>query len=439
MVVAISLCVLLIFLLSPGVMPGMAQETAERHWERLGPNRIALWSFPPNYEQDGGIFLATSAVEKMSLRGVYLSTDRGDTWTNRSEGLNPKKRYWYTVLAFSPTFADDSTVWLFGHKTGLAVKEAYGGFWESTDKGATWTEIDYKGFPYREMTTRVSQDIIGVVISPKIAEDGLMIAAAGGEGVYISRDKGRNWELLNPVKDVTDIFAPPTFPDEPFLALATTGSQVMVSTDGGKTFETRGNGLPENMTSVRKVVFSQNFAQDRKMFSYGTEGVFTSDDAGMTWKTLATPEKNISIEAMAVVGDFAEYGSIAYGTDDAKVYLSDDMGQTFTSTGAETLISAKIDTIEFTPDYKTSRQLFVSSADGIFRYGPVQDAGAGANAQVVAAAVDATRVARATAVAGLEFVPQQSNRVETGCIAFAPFPVMALGLVVFTLKKRSHK
>jgi photosystem II stability/assembly factor-like uncharacterized protein len=422
---AICLCAALSLLYLPA--PGratFAQEQATRHWEPLGPNRIALWSFSPAYEEDGLILIATAATEKQSLRGVYRSPDRGDTWADSSEGLTPKKRHYYTALKFSPTVAEDGTVWLFGHKTGLGRTEAFGGFWESTDSGVTWSEVGYEGFPFRKMTQRVSQDIIGVVISPHIAEDGLMVAAAGGEGVYVSRDAGRTWELLNPIKDVVNIYAPPTFPEEPFLALATTGSQIMISTDGGETFETKGNGLPEMMKAVRDVAFSPNFSQDRKMFCQGAAGIFGTDDAGESWHALALSEETASVEAMAVTGDFVEVGAIAYGTDDAQVFLSEDMGQTFQSIEAETLLSYKVDTIAFPPDYWTSRQLYVSSQDGIFRYGPAENLAAEATAEARVADVDATRVARATTVSEMEFVPEQSDRVETGCIAYIIGPAL---------------
>ncbi|TFG72355.1 MAG: hypothetical protein E4H27_02785, partial [Anaerolineales bacterium] len=318
-------CIMMLFLLSLFVsMPSIsqAQEIPSRSWTPIGTNRLALWLFSPTYDADGTIFVATAVSEKQSLRGIYRSPDRGMSWEDSSEGLIPKKRHYYTGFEFSPAFDEDQTIWLFGHKTGLGRTEAFGGFWESTDGGSTWAEVDYQGFPFRELTQRVSQDIIGVVISPKIDEDGTMVAAVGGEGVYISKDKGRNWELLNPIKDVFDIFAPPSFPDEPFLALDTTGSQVMISTDGGETFVSSGEGLPENMNAVRKIAFSDNFANDRKMFCFGASGVFVSGDAGQSWQVLAEADELSTINALDINGDFVEYGAVVYGTDDAKVYLS---------------------------------------------------------------------------------------------------------------------
>jgi photosystem II stability/assembly factor-like uncharacterized protein len=410
-----------------------AQTPEERHWLRLGPNRISVWAFSPEVDQDDLILISTDATERQSLRGIYRSEDRGTTWTESSEGLEPRKRHYYTALSLSPGFAEDQTAWLTGQKTGLGRTEPYGGLWESTDGGNSWTEIEYEGFPFREMTQRVSQSIIGLVISSRADEDGVMVAAAGGEGVYHSSDWGRTWELLNPVKDVTGIFAPTSFPDEPFLALSTTGSRIMISEDGGRTFETRAAGLPETMTSVRGVAFSDNFAQDRTMFCFGTMGVFMSTDAGEQWTTVAAPQGTASISAMAVIGDFVEYGAIAYGDDESRIFISDDRGQTFTSTGAESLFSYRVDTMAFAPDYRMTGELYASSQDGIFRYGTARDLAAGEAAQEMAAAVEATRVARATAVAGLEFVPQQSDRVETGCIAYSLAP--ACLLMVFALRK----
>jgi hypothetical protein len=74
----------------------------------------------------------------------------------------------------------------------------------------------------------------------------------------------------------------------------------------------------------------------------------------------------------------------------------------------------------------TSRQLFISSQDGIFRYGPAKDQAAEDAAQAIAEDVEATRVARATAVAGMEFVPEESDRVEVGCIAYFFLPVVTI-------------
>lgn len=412
-----------------------AQETSERSWVPLGPNRVALWAFSPDYANDGQIFVATNALEKMSLRGVYGSSDIGNTWVLSSEGIDPKKRHYYTDLEFSPTFAEDKTVWLWGHKTGLLVGEAYGGFYQSTDGGVTWTEIEYQGFPFREMTGRTNNDILGVVVSPNINEDGWMISAAAGEGVFQSKDKGLNWELLNPIKDVFNIFAPNSFPGEPFLALATTGSQVMISTDAGVTFETKGNGLPPNMTGVRSVAFSNNFGNDRTMFTMGPQGVFMSTDAGENWTTIAKPEGNSSIETFAVTGDFSTYGSIAYGTDEPKIYLSDDMGKTFTSTNVESLMNYKVETLAFSPEYQETKILFAGNQNGIFRYSPPVDEAAAAAAQAAAVEVEATRAARATAMAGYEFVPKESDRIETGCIAYTIAPISLV--VVLALKKRS--
>jgi photosystem II stability/assembly factor-like uncharacterized protein len=429
-----AICFILLPLFSAFSFVG-AQTPAESHWEALTKNRIAVWTFSPNFATDSVMFYGTSVQEKMSVRGVYQSADRGSTWKMTSDGLNPKKRNYYTTLVASPDFAQDKTLWLFGHKTGLETQEAFGGFWESTDGGLTWNEIDYKGFPYRELTQRYSQDVLGIVISPKISQDGLMVAAAGGEGIYISKDKGRNWELLYEMKDIINIYAPSSYPDEPFLAAATSGNKVMISTDGGKTFTKQSSGFPDSMNMVSGIAFSGNFTADRKMFCFGAGGLFQSSDAGTTWTALATADTSVNIISMAVYGDFKELGAIVYGTDDSKVYLSEDMGKTFTSIGAETLMRYKVDTVAFSPDYAITHQLFASSQDGTFRYGPVQNVASGQTAEANAAMVESTRNARSTAAAGVKFVSQQSNRVETGCIAYSP-ALACLVVMVFVERRK---
>jgi photosystem II stability/assembly factor-like uncharacterized protein len=260
-----------------------------------------------------------------------------------------------------------------------------------------------------------------------------MVAAAGGEGVYVTHDKGRNWELLNGVKDVLNIYAPPGYPEEPFLALATSGTQVMISTDGGATFAPSGTGLPEGMSAVRGVAFSSGFAEDRTMVCYGAQGIFRSVDAGATWQRIASAGESVSVTAMDAIGDLGKsgaFGAIAYGDDRSRVHLSVDQGATFVSIGAEDLLSYRVDTVAFAPDYATSRQLFFGGQDGMFRHGPAEHAGASETAEAELANVNATREARAKAVSEMEFVPQQSDRVETGCIAYTFAPtLLALALI----------
>ena len=429
-ILAITLCVGLQLAFPIAARFVQAQPSPDAVLADLADHRVALWSFPPTYAEDDLILVATAASQKQSLRGIYRSNDLGDTWSDSSEGLLPKKRHYYAALAFSPDYAEDRTAWLFGHKTGLGRTEAFGGFWESTDGGATWAEVDYQGFPFRQLTQRVSQDIIGVVVSPHISEDGLMVAAAGGEGIYVTQDKGRNWDLLSPVKDVLNIYAPPTFPEEPFLALATSGNKVMISTDGGEAFAPSNEGLPEGMSAVRGIAFSQNFFEDRTMFCFGAQGVFVSEDAGQNWRTLVAAGESVSIMAMDVIGDFDTFGAIVYGDDANMVHLSVDMGQTFETIGAEDLLSYRVETVAFAPDYVTSRQLFFGGQDGLFRHGPAANVAAGETAVAEIDQVNATREARATAVSELEFVPQQSDRVETGCIAYTFAPTVFLLAVV---------
>jgi photosystem II stability/assembly factor-like uncharacterized protein len=65
------------------------------------------------------------------------------------------------------------------------------------------------------------------------------------------------------------------------------------------------------------------------MFCWGANGVYVSRNAGESWEPVVTADQSVTISCMDAIGDFSEYGSIAYGTDGSRVFLSDDMGQTF--------------------------------------------------------------------------------------------------------------
>ncbi len=74
----------------------------------------------PRYETDGLVYALAPS------EGVYVSSDRGQTWHLSNQGL---KDLYVAELIFSDDFAADGAVW---------IKTATGGVYRSNDRGKTW-------------------------------------------------------------------------------------------------------------------------------------------------------------------------------------------------------------------------------------------------------------------------------------------------------------
>ena len=136
----------------------------------LGVTRLAV---SPDFARDGTLFA-------LSKRGVFRSTDRGETWTSLADRYAPLLKdltVSFNSLALSPNLADDNTL-VIGHTSGL---------WRSTDRGETWTKVE--GGP---AANRLAY-----------APDGSIVLAIDYDGVHRSDDGGLTWQLFNAGLDLT--------------------------------------------------------------------------------------------------------------------------------------------------------------------------------------------------------------------------------------------
>lgn len=208
---------------------------AGQTWEHLGLNmtrqisKIAVHPDNPDVVFVGAQGSPYGANEE---RGIYRSTDGGNTWTrvhyvDANSGISDLSMDMKNPRIIYAAYWD--------HRRFPWKVQSGGpgsGIWKSSDGGDTWTELT-KGLPEGVMGK------IGVSVSRADPKRVWAIIEADKGGLYKSDNGGKSWRLVNPDRLLRarswyymHIQAHPTEKESVFVMNA----PVLQSTDGGRTF-----------------------------------------------------------------------------------------------------------------------------------------------------------------------------------------------------------
>jgi photosystem II stability/assembly factor-like uncharacterized protein len=129
--------------------------------------------------------------------------------------------------------------------------------------------------------------------------------AGTGSGLFTSTDGGKTWTLAAAALNDKTVDAVAIAAGDPHTVYAAAntwvpGKQyaggVFRSSDGGKTWDAAGAGLPESRIRALAI-----HPQEPKTVYAGTEaGVFKSTDGGSTWSAENTGLKTTNVQALAI-------------------------------------------------------------------------------------------------------------------------------------------
>ncbi len=228
--------------------------------------------------------------------GLFKSTDRGDSWSLlRSLWDRPERRRWFGGGNDAPAMHSVSVDPRDPARVLVAI--SCGGVWLTTDGGESWAVrsegmvADY--LPPEMASDPVLQDPHLLVRCPS-APDVLWVQHHNG--VYISTDEARSWRSLSPPvsafgfpvavhpKDPRTAWLVPAVKDE--CRVPVEAAVVVNRTrDGGETWETLRGGLPQQHAYdlVYRHALDVDDTGERLALGSTTGALWTTDDGGDRW------------------------------------------------------------------------------------------------------------------------------------------------------------
>lgn len=285
---------------------GVFQKSAEGTWLHAGFNHPFVVAMDYDAADPSTLYLAAG-------NGLIRASDHGRKWTFLT-GSDVTELRDVSVDHHSP-----GTIY-YGYSNGIRVTH---------DGGKTWQELS-QGL-HRKFTEaiRVDRQHSGVLV------------AGGEEGVFRSEDEGKTWKLAGAAGyQILRIEQSPH--DACYWLAATQQGGLFGSTDCGRSFESISRlGVGQNMYAIS---FDPTNAKRIAAAGWGP-GVVVTDDGGKTWEPRNTGLP--STEITTVVFDPDHPNWIYAGVNEEFVFLSKDAGKTWSKDGLE---GSAVTSMKFVPE-----------------------------------------------------------------------------------------
>ncbi len=283
---------------------------------------------------------------------IYTSTDGGLEWTRLAEFNRPG--LYIDHLIVDPR--DSKVVYAAAHRH----KEP-GGFFKTTDGGATWRESsELKTEAVHSLTQAASNaDVLiagtnrGVFRSADAGETWAQLATSTTPGLinveslaidprdanviyagtwylpYKTTDGGNTWNIIKTgMIDDSDIFAIEIDNRHPDHVIASACSGIYETKNGGANWR-KVNGIPSQSRRTRAIL--QHPSKANVIYAGTTEGFWLSTNGGDDWR-VTTSRQNFEVNAIAV---HPKNPDIVYiGTNNFGLMISRDGGKTFAPSNA---------------------------------------------------------------------------------------------------------
>jgi photosystem II stability/assembly factor-like uncharacterized protein len=232
--------------------------------------------------------------------GLWKTEDAGQRWENISDGFFKTG----TVGAIAVSESNTNIIYVgMGEHAIRGVMTSFGdGIYKSTDAGKTWHHLGLEN----------TQQISRVVIHPTnpdivyVAAQGAIYGPTKERGIYKSLDGGKTWKNVLFVNDLTgasELSIDMNYPEIMYAAMwhhqrtpwkiisGGEGSGLYKSIDGGETWKTIHEGLPEEKgkmaVSVCRSDSNKVYALIESDSNKNLGGLFVSNNSGENWSRIS--------------------------------------------------------------------------------------------------------------------------------------------------------
>lgn len=223
--------------------------------------------------------------------GIFKSTDKGDNYTNISEGISNKMLYRLGCSALDAAIMGGGS-----QDNGTCMRNASALWIDWLGADGMETIFDHKnkniaygtsqnGSLYKTTNQGQSQSSIsspsgGAWVTPFIMDPVQSTTLyVGTSGVHKSTNGGTSWTKSSSFS--TQVTQMNNSPTDPNYVYAATGSTLYVTKNAGSTWTAVGSGLSGTITYI-----TVHNSSPSKLAVSTNSGVFTSTDAGATWKNI---------------------------------------------------------------------------------------------------------------------------------------------------------
>lgn len=350
---------------APGKM--MRSEDGGYTWKAVAIPTLPLhFALAPNFNS------SPKMIAAIGNNGVLYSENGGQTWVNRSTGLDLNYGNYIQEMFFSPGYGTDNTIFAL---TSFGV-------YRSLNSGVSWSSF----LPF------IIQDF---ALDPNYGTNNTlyMNAAVNSNGdtfyaLFRSQDNGQSFQGL--VADVVDFAFSPGYANNKTIYVQISSSPYITtgefnglvrSTDNGITWYIRSETVPN--AHVVDLAASPEYSTDETLFLVregvvnGVNGssIWKTTDLGLSWEMLPLPEATRSAPIkIALSSNFAVDQTIILMVSEgdtltANLYKSINGGQSWTLLNSNLPIAATLDPdLKLSPNYSQDKTIFISDySKGLYR------------------------------------------------------------------------
>jgi photosystem II stability/assembly factor-like uncharacterized protein len=263
----------------------------------------------PDKKDPDTLFVAV--VNDREWGGVFSYRYGGQHWDQKSTGLGGRDVFTLQQASNGSLIAGTNRgIFILDHASktwrpsNTIVKEA-----PPATKPRKGTKVVAKPVPHTTLEAKVNE----IEVTPQ------RWLAATTAGLFASSNEGKTW-MGGPVLGRSDFVA---VRSNGQLEVAATRKEVVVSTDGGTTWQPA--TLPGNISGIRGVTVTP----DAQILVASREGGFSSSDSGVTWLRLKNglPDRDIS----SICYDESDKTLLATSMATSTIFQSNDGGQSWRS------------------------------------------------------------------------------------------------------------